>query len=253
MIHKILLLGMFIVFFTSYHVVAAQSYTVKNVAVDVEGKTAIDARDKALNQARRNAFNIVMERLSLAEGDQYDEQASDHVIASMVNNFEINREKLSKNRYLASINVTFNERAIDAYVGRNKGMNLVNNSYLTADSYEPSVRSNTMYYNHHTNTTEEYGRGENYTPLTNAKKFTISAEISGIRQWINLKNKLKIIPLVKNLSVKRLSSNQVTLQLDYLGNPQELQSNLMKRGLRLYTNNTRRSESDAPYILVQQG
>jgi len=90
---------------------------IENVAVDVTGNNALDARDKALNQARRNAFSILSRRLDLG-GDVIAED--DRTIATLVDSFEINREKLSSNRYMASINVLFNEPAIQGYLGQNK-------------------------------------------------------------------------------------------------------------------------------------
>ena len=105
--------------FTLYPAAAkAVDYTVSNLAVDVEGENAIDAREKALVQARANAFNILKKRLASEGMTGTIPTPDDGAIASMVNSFEINREKLSKNRYLASVNVSFNSRAVQGYTGR---------------------------------------------------------------------------------------------------------------------------------------
>ena len=74
------------------------AYEVSNIAVDVEGKNAIDARNQALIKARHDAFNILTSRLLSKEEAATLPTIDDLTIANMVNDFEINREKLSKNR-----------------------------------------------------------------------------------------------------------------------------------------------------------
>lgn len=93
-------------------------YLVENIAVDVEGENAIEAREKALTKARRDAFDVLAGRLLEEEEKASLGSIDDQTIASLVNDFEINREKLSSNRYLASVNVRFNQRAVQSYLGR---------------------------------------------------------------------------------------------------------------------------------------
>lgn len=105
---------------------ADETYTVNNVAVDVDGKNAIEARDLAMTKARRDAFGVLASRLMTPEERAALPTIDDNVIASMVNDFEINREKYSKNRYLASVNIAFNPHAIQGYLGRYTNVALTN-------------------------------------------------------------------------------------------------------------------------------
>jgi hypothetical protein len=96
----------------------ANEFEVQNIAVDVQGDNAIDAREKALIKARRNAFDILTGRLLDSDERSSLPQTDDQTIATMVNDFEIIREKLSKNRYLANVSINFNPRAVRGYLGR---------------------------------------------------------------------------------------------------------------------------------------
>ncbi|PCI00330.1 MAG: hypothetical protein COB76_03750 [Alphaproteobacteria bacterium] len=93
-------------------------FTVNNIAVDVESDSAFSARNNALEKARRDAFNILTSRLLTQEERKDLPKAKSKHIATLVDSFEINREKYSKNRYLASLNITFNPRAVHGYLGR---------------------------------------------------------------------------------------------------------------------------------------
>jgi len=103
---------------TPLNVAFANDFNVQNIAVDVQGNSAIDARDKALTKARRNAFDILTGRLLTTSERANLPSIDDSTIATMVSDFEINREKLSKNRYLANVSINFNPRAVRGYMGR---------------------------------------------------------------------------------------------------------------------------------------
>ena len=120
--------------FASIGPVGAQdvSYTVNNIAASAEGGNAIEARDAAMKQARRNAFDVLVSRMLESQGGSATGltlQPDDSVIASMVDSFQINREKLSRDRYMASVNVTFNQQAVQRYVGRRTTMAIQDQSY----------------------------------------------------------------------------------------------------------------------------
>lgn len=115
---RVLLFMMTTLLFTVSGVLANDPYTVSNIAVDMQGTNAIEARDNAHAKARRDAFNILTGRLLDRDSQSRLPDAGDNDIAAMVNNFEINREKYSKDRYLASLNITFNPNAVRGYLQR---------------------------------------------------------------------------------------------------------------------------------------
>jgi len=144
--HLLSLFTFLIIFYASHS--QANDYVVKNIKVDVTADSATEARTKALGKARMNAFNVLKNRI-VPESEKNDLPASTNsVVSTMVDSFEINREKLSKNRYLASVNVTFNERAVQSYLGRYTNMAL-------SDEY---------YQGHTEKKTDEPAVGQKYTP-----------------------------------------------------------------------------------------
>lgn len=124
--------------------VFADQFSVENIAVDVEGENTIAARDKALVKARRDAYNILTSRLLKAEERNRVSGADDSTIATLVDNFEINREKLSQKRYLANISIHFNPQAVRGYMGRYTNM-AVTDTYTQANQLP--AQSNQQPYN----------------------------------------------------------------------------------------------------------
>lgn len=96
----------------------ANTYSVNNIAVDVKSDNSYKARNEAMVEARRDAYNILLSRIVDEQNRDYYAKASDTVIQSLIDNFEINREKASQHRYLANISVHFNPTAVNTYIGR---------------------------------------------------------------------------------------------------------------------------------------
>jgi len=81
-------------------------YTVRDVEVDVTADNSAVARDKAINEAQRKAFNTLYGRLSPEPGAKAPD-LSDLDIARMVQDFDVQRERSSAVRYLATLTVRF--------------------------------------------------------------------------------------------------------------------------------------------------
>lgn len=81
-------------------------FTVKDVAVDVTADNAAAARDRAITEAQRKAFAELYGRLSPVPGARAPE-LSDLEVARLVQDFEVQRERSSAVRYLATLTVRF--------------------------------------------------------------------------------------------------------------------------------------------------
>lgn len=219
------------------------NYNIENVAVDIESESAVSARDKALVVARRNAFNVLKSRL--LSGTHVIE-ADDRQIAMMVDSFEINREKLSKNRYLASVNVRFNERAVNSFLSRQPMSRHTNNDLSFLDGvlggHDTMMTSpqNKMDHNQ-----ENHVGGRSFS-------YDIVTTIHGLRDYMAIKNQLSRIPMIKSLRLVSLSSQKLVLSVDYQGGAQQFQNDLVSRGMQLYSN-PRVVNGEAPYILIRRG
>lgn len=229
----------------------ASDYVVKNIKVDVEAESAIDARGKALNTARRNAFNIVTERLLGGSDKTSMPHANDNMIASMVDSFEINREKLSKNRYLASVNVTFNERAVQAYMGRHTNIALPDQPYQETPVNVPSNGVGEINHDRqiqHSNLYGQYQQNQN-TQVRNAVSYKMRIDLKNIREWVKIQKSLEAIG---NVSIHSLNAARAIVTVSYQGDATQLQQAMNMKGMQLYSN-TQASSYDVPYVLVVRG
>lgn len=226
----------FVIFLLSFFVVlpvaAQDQYMVRNIAVDAEGANAIDAKDKALNRARRNGFETLVRRLNV---DDTTLSVDDRSIAAMVNSFEINREKSSKNRYLASVNVMFNENAVQAYLGRNTNV-AISHDVLNGMDY-------------HGVPSEAQGHKNGYSQDKLSSSYKVEVAINGLSHLVNLKKSMVRIPMLNDLLLLSIRSNRAIIEIEYNGDAENLKTDLMRRGLQLLPNRMGMT-SDVPYILV---
>lgn len=85
-------------------------YTVRDVEVDVTAASAAAARDEAIAEAQREAYAELVQRLA-PPGTEVP-PAGDAELARMVQDFEVQRERSSSVRYLATLTVRFRPDAV---------------------------------------------------------------------------------------------------------------------------------------------
>lgn len=159
------------------YIATDEIYAVKNIAVDVEGENAIDAREKALTKARRDAFDILSGRLLSATEKSGMGHVDDNTINSMVNDFEINREKFSRNRYLANVDVRFNERAVRSYLGR------FTYSALPDTTYRPQQPVTQPYQDNSFHAVDSYYARDAYAPRPQETVTDNAVQVGLILPW----------------------------------------------------------------------
>lgn len=91
---------------------ASEAYTVRELPVDAEAKSAAEARNVALAKGQREAFGLMVARLVVAEDQARLPSLGDAEIADLIEGFEIGDERVSPTRYRASLTVTFREDLI---------------------------------------------------------------------------------------------------------------------------------------------
>src|SRR3982750_3742865 len=84
-----------------------EALSVEGIAVDVTADSAQAARDKALVQAQRKAFDQLMQTLVQPQDLARAPKVSDAQIADMVLDFDIESEKTSAVRYIGKLNFRF--------------------------------------------------------------------------------------------------------------------------------------------------
>jgi len=101
-------------------VVAAESapaqdtevFEVRGVAVDITAETAAAAREKALAEGEKRAFERLFQRMTLSEDRDYLPDLNREDRALLVRDFTVAEEKTSAVRYLATLNYRFNAEEV---------------------------------------------------------------------------------------------------------------------------------------------
>ena len=88
-------------------------FTVRNVAVDATAATAAAARDKALASAERLAFQRLLARLTLPSDARQLPKVGDAALADLTEGFEVQEEKHSTVRYIASLTYRFKPAPVE--------------------------------------------------------------------------------------------------------------------------------------------
>jgi hypothetical protein len=91
---------------------ADSPFTVAKLAVDVTAKDAVTAKRIGMGKAQQDAFDVVLERLvPLSDAGQLPILEQEDV-EGMVSGVSVRREQMSNTRYIASLDVSFNEYAV---------------------------------------------------------------------------------------------------------------------------------------------
>lgn len=97
---------------------AAELFVVEDVDVDASATSAAAAREMALAEGQRRAFDILLKRLTLAEDHARHPRLSDDAIADLIQSLEVGNEKTSASRYLATLRFEFKKQPVrDLLIG----------------------------------------------------------------------------------------------------------------------------------------
>ena len=90
-------------------------YTVTDVNADATADNATHARDQALAQAERAAYEQLCARMGASENTA---KMSDDAIAAMVKSFDLQSERLSAKRYIGVFTIRFKPSALQKKLGK---------------------------------------------------------------------------------------------------------------------------------------
>jgi hypothetical protein len=93
---------------------AVDPFTVSGVTVDATAATAAAARDTALAEGQRKAFRQLLERLAAPADYGRLPHPSDTEITSLIAGFQVQEERASAVRYLATLTYSFRPNAVRA-------------------------------------------------------------------------------------------------------------------------------------------
>lgn len=92
-------------------------FTVRGIAVDITAQNAAAARDMAILEGQRKAFAELYKRMAVEVGSKPAPRLSDADLGRLVRGFEIDEERSSAVRYVASLTVSFRPQAVRQLMG----------------------------------------------------------------------------------------------------------------------------------------
>lgn len=97
---------------TASYAQSNDAYVARNISVDVNGTSALDARNKAFVEARRKAYEQLATQI-LSPADRPNLVVpDDRTITSLIKDIEIVREKMTTRRYAGTVDVRFTPAAV---------------------------------------------------------------------------------------------------------------------------------------------
>ena len=111
----ILTINCFIGTNASHSITSKKVFVIENVAVDETSSTALKAREKALEIGQKRAWKKLLERMIFPENVKKVADIPFSELRSLIRGYEVIRERTSRVRYLADLNVTFNANEVRQY------------------------------------------------------------------------------------------------------------------------------------------
>jgi len=191
----------------------AGTYTVSGIPVDVTAADASAARDQAIVEGQRAALKALVENMMGAEKAAQIPLPDDAGISDMVQDFEVESERLSTVRYVGTLTFRFLSDPVDRLVGR---------------APPGTVGTATT------------------MPAGPVRTITVSVPISGLQQWMDFRQRLVGVPLLHRADVRYLAQDEGKLDLVFSGEPQQLMQALAQRQLQL-------TQDGMDWMLLQLG
>lgn len=180
---------------------AAAPYVVTGVPVDVTAADAVTARDQAILEGQRKAFAMLMEQQLGAEKAATIKTPSDDRLSAMVENFEVESERISGVRYVGVLTFRFDQASVDAATGK---------------APEPTAEIVT-----------------DAMPSGPVRTITVNVPIASLRDWLEVQRRLAGIRTLQRTDVRGIARTEGELNLVFFGDELALQQALAQRQLTL--------------------
>jgi len=187
--------------FLFFYEAKAQTLTVRDVKISVKAESAASAREQALDQAHRLAFQKLLQE----NFPEHPFPVPPHeVLNTMVNDFSIEREKSTPTSYTASLTFQFDEPQVMAWI------------------QQPQQNGEKKLA----------GRGESQ-PAGKGTPIKILASYNTHREWLYLKKTLEKCVGVRNFSIFSLSPKNAKFEIYYHGALDQLEQALLQKNILL--------------------
>lgn len=98
---------------------ATEAYTVRDLPIDAQAKSANAARNRAIANGQREAYQMMLSRVVLGDEAARLPPLDDTAINALIEGFEIADERVAPTRYRANLTVAFNETLVRAMLREN--------------------------------------------------------------------------------------------------------------------------------------
>ena len=183
-------------------------YTVTDVNADVTADHSGHARDQALMQAERAGFTQLCTRLGIAA--ERVAKFSDDDIASLVQSFDLQSERLSSVRYIGVFTIHFKQAAVQRRIGK----------YITSANGTAAENS--------TSASET-----KFLPSGSLSSVTVTVRTPDLAAWTQMKRRLGDVPQIAKVDVLSLGKGASRIALSYGGAIGDLQQAARMQGLVL--------------------
>lgn len=180
---------------------AADPYEVNGVAVDVTAADATSARDQAILEGQRKAFDILVQRLAGAGQASAVRHPGDNELSNMVRDFEVESEKVSAVRYVGVLTFRFAPDAVNAVIGATSG---------DAGSTMATI-----------------------APVGPTQTLGVSVPIASLAEWVEIQRRLAAVATLRRSELRYIAQGEARLVLVYGGDIKLFSADLAQRRLAL--------------------
>lgn len=198
---KILLMLTFLCHYFYADIISASDiYTIENIEIKAESKEgAKNAEQLAIKKAQKIAFLQLMNKIAPAFEEQQVDLIDDTTISNMVEGFNVNNERSSKNIYYAIFSISFNPDYVKNFLTR-KNIN-----------FDYKAKSSSV--------------------ITN--KFNVFLPVNNLNEWLNIQNSLNKIENITKLQINTIAKNQINLDIYFTNNYEDLKIQLNDKGFEV--------------------
>lgn len=194
---------------------AAEPYLITGVPVDVTATDAATARDQAIVEGQRLGLKMLLEQLVGIDRAATIVLPGDEVIGDMVQDFEVEQERLSSVRYIGVLTYRFAAAPVDRLLGK-------------------STETGTD------------GMSAGGVPFGPTQTLTVAVPLRSLRDWIEIQRRVAAVPSVRQAIVRSIAHDQGGLDIVFAGDRVLLAQALARNQLTL-------TEVDAVWFLTMPG
>jgi hypothetical protein len=225
----------------------ASLYIVQNINVDISAANALKAREQAFEQAQVKAFEELAGRLLEETVFATFKAPPAQTISMMIQDFEVNEEKIASKRYSGTYIFRFRRSTVDKYLSIQAPPPQMNAPMAEGSMPQdgtmpatPAVPENSQYpyqaqeYTPPPSAPSSYAYGVQ-PPMNGAAQQSYSARVvfSSLAEWTSVQRALARVYGLNDIVLKALSPREAYIDLVFQGDVQRLQMALAQAGLAL--------------------